>query len=151
MVPIEDRVILLVEDNEDDELLALRAFRKNRIRNPVVVARDGVEALEYLFGSGAESDSRENVMPSLILLDLNLPKVNGLEVLRRLRTDERTKYLSVVILTTSNEDKDMISSYDLGANSYVRKPVEFGAFTEAVKQIGAYWLGLNEPPPVVVR
>lgn len=148
---MEDRVILLVEDNADDELLALRAFRKNGIQNPVVVARDGVEALEYLFGSGVDSDSRENVMPSLILLDLNLPKVNGLEVLRRLRTDDRTKYLSVVILTTSNEDKDMISSYDLGANSYVRKPVEFGAFTEAVKQIGAYWLGLNEPPPVVVR
>lgn len=148
---MEDRVILLVEDNADDEMLALRAFRKNRIEVPVVVARDGVEALDYLFGSGIESDSRKKVMPSLILLDLNLPKVNGLEVLRRLRTDERTRNLAVVILTTSNEDKDVISSYDLGANSYVRKPVEFGEFTEAIKQLGAYWLGLNEPPPVAVR
>jgi two-component system response regulator len=151
MLPSQDRVILLVEDNPDDEMLALRAFRKNEIRNPVVVARDGAEALDFLIGTGISTDRGAIVRPSLVLLDLNLPKISGLDVLRRVRANPATKHLAVVVLTTSNEDRDVIESYDLGANSYVRKPVEFNAFMDAVKQLGAYWLVLNEPPPVIAR
>jgi CheY-like chemotaxis protein len=140
-------VILLVEDNADDEKLTLRALKKNSIANQVVVARDGVEALEYLFG-GNESGGREmGELPEVILLDLKLPKIDGLEVLRRLRGNERTALLPVVVLTSSNEDQDLVQSYRLGANSYIRKPVDFSQFTEAVRHLGLYWLALNEPCP----
>lgn len=142
-----DKVILLVEDNADDEELTLRAFRKNNILNPVVVARDGVEALDYLFGTGSHSGRDTRVQPQVVLLDLKLPKVDGLEVLRRLRADPRTHLLPVVILTTSNEERDILASYQLGANSYVRKPVDFEQFLEAARQLGLYWLVLNVPPP----
>ena len=142
------KIILLVEDNPDDEALTLRALKKNNITNEVVVARDGAEALDYIFGAGQYAGRDLNVMPTVILLDLKLPKVDGLEVLERLRADERTKLLPVVILTSSKEEKDMINGYKLGANSYVRKPVNFGEFMEAVKQLGLYWLILNEPPPM---
>lgn len=144
---MDDRVILLVEDNPDDVELTLRSLRKNNISNEIVVARDGAEALEYLFATGAYADHDTSVMPAVILLDLKLPKVDGLEVLRRLRADERTKLLSIVIVTSSKEEKDLINGYSLGANSYVRKPVDFVQFSEAVKQLGLYWLLLNEPPP----
>jgi two-component system response regulator len=140
-------VILLVEDNPDDELLALRALRKNKVMNEVVVARDGVEALDYLFASGPYAGRDTSTMPRLILLDLKLPRVNGLEVLKRLRSDARTKLLPVVILTSSRERKDMLDGYGLGANSYVRKPVNFEQFVKAVEQLKLYWLGLNEAPP----
>ncbi|PYX93093.1 MAG: two-component system response regulator [Acidobacteria bacterium] len=140
--------ILLVEDNADDEALTLRALKKNNIRNEVVVAHDGVEALDYLFASGPYAGRDLSVMPQVILLDLKLPKVNGLEVLRKLREDERTRLLPVVILTSSNEEQDRITGYGLGANSYVRKPVDFGQFIEAVRQLGLYWLILNEPAPL---
>jgi two-component system response regulator len=140
-------VILLVEDNPDDELLALRALRKNNVMNEVVVARDGVEALDYLFASGPHAGRDTSTMPRLILLDLKLPRVDGLEVLKRLRADERTKLLPVVILTSSKERKDMLDGYGLGANSYVRKPVNFEQFVKAVEQLKLYWLGLNEAPP----
>jgi len=146
-----DKVILLVEDNADDELLTLRALKKNNIRNEVVVARDGNEALDYLFGTGVHSGRDLSVMPQIILLDLKLPKVDGFEVLNRVRASEMTKFLPVVILTTSNEDQDRIRGYDLGANSFVRKPVEFEKFIEAVRQLGLYWLILNEPAPVPRR
>jgi CheY-like chemotaxis protein len=136
-----------VEDNPDDEALTLRALKKNNIANEVVVARDGVEALDYLFGTGAHAGRDMNVMPQVILLDLKLPKIDGFEVLRRLRADERTKFLPVVILTTSNEEKDRLNGYGLGANSFVRKPVEFGQFIEGVRQLGLYWLILNEAAP----
>jgi two-component system, response regulator len=145
-----DKVILLVEDNPDDELLTLRALRKNDVTGEVVVARDGVEALDYLFGTGAHAGRDTNVMPQLILLDLNLPKIDGLEVLRRLRADERTRLLPVVILTSSREQKDMLEGYGLGANSYVRKPVNFEQFVRAVEQLKLYWLILNEAPPSAV-
>jgi two-component system, response regulator len=148
---MEERVILLVEDNADDELLTLRALKKNNIRNEVVVARDGNEALDYLFGTGVHSGRDLSVMPQIILLDLKLPKVDGFEVLNRVRASEITKFLPVVILTTSNEDQDRIRGYDLGANSFVRKPVEFEKFIEAVRQLGLYWLILNEPAPVPRR
>ncbi len=148
---MEDKVILLVEDNADDELLTLRALKKNNIRNEVVVARDGNEALDYLFGTGVHSGRDLSVMPQIILLDLKLPKVDGFEVLNRVRGSEITKFLPVVILTTSNEDQDRIRGYDLGANSFVRKPVEFEKFIEAVRQLGLYWLILNEPAPVPRR
>ena len=148
---MEDKVILLVEDNADDELLTLRALKKNNIRNEVVVARDGNEALDYLFGTGVHSGRDLSVMPQIILLDLKLPKVDGFEVLNRVRASEMTKFLPVVILTTSNEDLDRIRGYDLGANSFVRKPVEFEKFIEAVRQLGLYWLILNEPAPVPRR
>jgi two-component system response regulator len=148
---MEDKVILLVEDNADDELLTLRALKKNNIRNEVVVARDGNEALDYLFGTGVHSGRDLSVMPQIILLDLKLPKVDGFEVLNRVRASEMTKFLPVVILTTSNEDRDRIRGYDLGANSFVRKPVEFEKFIEAVRQLGLYWLILNEPAPVPRR
>jgi len=148
---MEDKVILLVEDNADDELLTLRALKKNNIRNEVVVARDGNEALDYLFGTGVHFVRDLSVMPQIILLDLKLPKVDGFEVLNRVRASEMTKFLPVVILTTSNEDQDRIRGYDLGANSFVRKPVEFEKFIEAVRQLGLYWLILNEPAPVPRR
>ncbi len=141
------KVILLVEDNPDDEVLTLRALRKDHVLNEVVVVRDGAEALDYLFGSGAYADRDMSMMPEIILLDLKLPKVNGLEVLRRIRADDRTKLLPVVILTLSDEERDIIESYTLGANSYIRKPVDFTQFTEAVRQLKLYWLILNEPPP----
>jgi CheY-like chemotaxis protein len=144
---LENKLILLVEDNPDDEALTLRALKKNNIANQVVVARDGVEALDYLFGTGAHAGRDMSVMPQVILLDLKLPKVDGFEVLRRLRADERTKFLPVVILTTSNEEKDRLTGYGLGANSFVRKPVEFGQFIEGVRQLGLYWLILNEAAP----
>jgi CheY-like chemotaxis protein len=136
-----------VEDNPDDEALTLRALKKSNIANQVVVARDGVEALDYLFGTGSHAGRDMNVMPQVILLDLKLPKIDGFEVLRRLRAEERTKLLPVVILTTSNEEKDRLNGYGLGANSFVRKPVEFGQFIEAVRQLGLYWLLLNEAAP----
>jgi len=148
---MQDKVILLVEDNADDEALTLRALKKNNIRNEVVVARDGSEALDYLFGSGPHAGRDLRVMPQIILLDLKLPKVDGFEVLNRVRSNEATKLLPVVILTTSNEDQDRIRGYDLGANSFVRKPVEFDKFIEAVRQLGLYWLILNEAPPVLRR
>lgn len=142
-----DKTILLVEDNPDDEALTLRAFRKSNILNPVVVARDGVEALDYLFGTGAHAGRDTAEQPQVVLLDLKLPKLDGLEVLQRLRADPRTRLLPVVILTTSNEDRDILSSYQLGANSYIRKPVDFEQFIEAARQLGLYWLVLNVPPP----
>jgi two-component system, response regulator len=144
---MRDKIILLVEDNPDDELLTLRALKKNGVLNKVVVARDGVEALDYLFGTGSYAGRDTGVMPQLILLDLKLPKIDGLEVLRRLRADERTRLLPVVILTSSKEQQDMIDGYGLGANSYVRKPVNFEQFVTAVEQLKLYWLVLNEAPP----
>lgn len=139
-------MILLVEDNPDDEALTLRAFKKNNIGNEIVVARDGVEALNFLFGMGEYEGRDTSDIPELILLDLKLPKLDGLEVLRHLRTDDRTRLLPVVILTSSKEEQDLINGYSLGANSYVRKPVDFTQFIEAVRQLGLYWLVLNERP-----
>jgi two-component system response regulator len=144
-------MILLVEDNSDDEALTIRALEKNNIGNKMVVARDGVEALDFLFGTGAYEVRDLSVMPQLILLDLKLPKLDGLEVLRRIRGDESTRLLPVVVLTSSNEEQDRISSYGLGANSYVRKPVDFNEFVAGVRQLGLYWLILNEAPPVRMR
>lgn len=140
--------ILLVEDNSDDEALTIRALKKNNIQNEVVVARDGVDALDYLFGTGAHAKRDLARMPQLILLDLKLPKIDGLQVLQRLRADPRTRLLPVVILTSSREQQDLIEGYSLGANSYVRKPVDFVRFIEAVRQLGLYWLILNEAAPV---
>ena len=147
---MRDKIILLVEDNPDDELLTLRALRKNNVLNKVEVARDGVEALDYLFGTGRYSGRDTAVMPQLILLDLKLPKIDGLEVLKRLRADERTRLLPVVILTSSREEQDMLDGYGLGANSYVRKPVNFEQFVQAIEQLKLYWLILNEAPPAAV-
>jgi len=144
---MEKKVILLVEDNPDDEALTLRALEKNRIKNEVVVARDGVEALDYLLATGAYAGRDTSLMPQVILLDLKLPKLDGLEVLRGIRADVRTKLLPVVILTSSTEEKDLIESYRLGANSYIRKPVDFAQFTDALRHLGLYWLVLNEAPP----
>ena len=144
----DNGVILLVEDNPDDVALTLRALAKGNIENDVVVARDGVEALDYLFASGAYVNRDTTTAPKLILLDLKLPKVDGLDVLRRLRANERTKLLPVVVLTSSKEEEDIITSYSLGANSYVRKPVDFTQFAEAVRQLSLYWQVLKEPPPV---
>ena len=138
-------VILLVEDNPMDEELTLRALKKNNLANPVVVARDGAEALDYLFGQGAHAGSPP-LVPRLILLDLKLPKIDGLDVLRAIRDDERTKLLQIVVLTSSQEEQDMVRSYSLGANSYVRKPVDFIEFVDAIRQLGLYWLVLNQAP-----
>jgi two-component system response regulator len=145
---MNEKAILLVEDNPDDEELTLRALRKNNIQNDVFVAHDGAEALDYLFGTGSFTGRDVSKMPSVTLLDLKLPKIDGLEVLKRIRADERTKLLPVVILTSSKEEQDLISGYALGANSYIRKPVDFSQFIEAVRQLGLYWLLLNESAPL---
>jgi two-component system response regulator len=144
---MEELKILLVEDNPDDEALTLRALRQNNITNAVDVVHDGAEALEYLFCTGAHQSRDPAQKPAIVMLDLKLPKLDGLEVLRRLRADERTRLLPVVILTSSKEEQDLIKGYSLGANSYIRKPVDFKQFVAAVGQIGLYWLVLNEPPP----
>jgi two-component system response regulator len=138
--------ILLVEDNPDDELLTLRALKKNNVQNDIVVARDGAEALAHLVGSG-EGGGSDLLSPALVLLDLKLPKVDGIEVLRRLRANPATRLTPVVILTSSREEQDLIAGYELGANSYIRKPVDFRQFSEAIRCLGLYWLVLNEPPP----
>ena len=143
---VADKVILLVEDNPDDELLTRRTLKKSNICNEVVVARDGAEALDYLFGTGEYEGRDLNVMPQVILLDLNLPKLDGLEVLRRLRADERTRLLPTVILTSSREQQDLIDGYGLGANSYVPKPVDVGRFRAAVLELGLYWVVLHGTP-----
>src|SRR5262249_10151452 len=143
---MHNKIILLVEDSPDDEKLTLRALKKNNVGNEVVVVRDGLEALDYLFGTGSYAGRDLTMMPEVMLLDLKLPKLDGLEVLRRLRADARTRLLPVVILTSSNEEGDRINGYGLGANSYVRKPVDFVQFSEAARQLGLYWLVLNEPP-----
>jgi two-component system response regulator len=140
-------VILLVEDNGDDERLTLRAFRKRNIVNAVVVARDGLQALDYLFGTGPNAGRDVNETPSVILLDLKLPKIDGLEVLKRVRGDLRTRHVPVVVLTSSTEEQDLIAGYGLGANSYIRKPVDFEKFVEVAGALGLYWLMWNEPPP----
>ena len=140
---MKDKVIFLVEDNPDDELLTLRALKNNNISNEVIVARDGQQALDYFFGEGASA----RTTPTVMLLDLKLPKVDGLEVLRRIRADERTHMQPIVILTSSKEEQDLLTSYRLGANSYIRKPVDFSQFLEAIRQLGLYWLVLNETPP----
>ncbi len=142
----KDRVILLVEDNPDDVELTLRAFKKNNISNEVIVVGDGEAALEYLHAQGKYTDSDASVLPSVVLLDLKLPKIDGLEVLKRIRSDERTKTLPVVILTSSKEETDITESYKNGCNSYVQKPVDFDQFMEAARELGLYWLVLNEPP-----
>lgn len=144
---MDGRTILVVEDNADDEELMLRALRKNNVLNEVVVVRDGAEALDYLFATGAHQGHDGSRMPAVVLLDLNLPKVSGLDILRRLRGDERTRTLPVVILTSSKEEQDLINGYRLGCNSYAVKPVSFVKFAEAVSQLGLYWLAINEPPP----
>ena len=144
---MESKTILLVEDNPDDEALTLRALKRNNILNEVIVARDGAEALDYLFARGAHSGRDTSKQHEVILLDLKLPKVDGLEVLQQIRQDERIRRLVVVILTSSNEERDIIAGYDLGANSYIRKPVDFNQFMEAVRQLGIYWLVLNVSPP----
>jgi len=144
---MRDAAILLVEDNDDDVALTLRAFKKNNIKNTVVVACDGIEALDYLFATGAYNGRDRSDLPQVVLLDLKLPKLEGLEVLRRIRAEESTKMLPVVVLTSSKEEQDLIASYRLGCNSYVRKPVDFDEFVEAARQLGLYWLLLNEAPP----
>lgn len=142
----KDKVILLVEDNPDDELLTLRALRQNKLANDIVVTRDGEEALQYLFATGKFANRDTRQVPQLVLLDLKLPKVDGFEVLRQMREHEQTRLVPVVVLTSSDEDKDMIESYELAANSYVRKPVDFDQFSEAIRQIGMYWLVINCVP-----
>jgi CheY-like chemotaxis protein len=142
------KVILLVEDNPDDEALAIRALKRHHIGNEIVVAHDGVEALDYLFCTGMYADRDITNKPSVVLLDLKLPRIDGLEVLRRVREDPRTKFLPVVVLTTSSEEADLLNSYSLGCNSYICKPVDFVQFSEAIRQLGMYWLLMNEPPPV---
>jgi two-component system, response regulator len=144
---MENKMILLVEDNPDDEALTLRAFEKNNITNEVVVVRDGAEALDWLFARGEYEGRNPDEHPEVVLLDLKLPKVDGLEVLRQIRADDRTRLLPVIILTTSEEESDRLAGYSLGANSYIRKPVDFSQFIEAVRQLGLYWLVLNESPP----
>jgi CheY-like chemotaxis protein len=140
---MDEKVILVVEDNPDDEALMIRALTKNGIANEIVVAHDGVEALDYLFGEGQYQGRDVEDVPELVLLDLKLPKIDGLDVLRRLRDDSRTKYVPVVVLTTSSEQRDIVESYNLGANSYVTKPVDFNEFMDATRQLGTYWLLLN--------
>ena len=142
-----NKVILLVEDNPDDVELTLRAFKRSHLMNPIVVARDGIEALDFLFARGPHAERVNAPLPTLVILDLKLPKLDGLGVLKAIRADQRTALLPVVILTSSKEEQDMISGYSLGANSYVRKPVDFSEFLEAVKVLGIYWLMLNETPP----
>lgn len=146
---MSDKSILLVEDNPDDEALTIHALETNKIGNTLVVARDGVEALDYLFATGRYAGRTVTDLPAVVLLDLKLPKVDGLEVLRRIRSDERTRLLPVVILTSSNEEEDRVKGYSLGANSYVRKPVDFDDFVRAAGQLGLYWLLLNQAPPAV--
>ncbi len=143
----EGKPILLVEDNTDDEELTLRALQQHNIKNEIIVVRDGAEALDYLFARGAYADRDATTMPAVVILDLKLPKVDGFEVLQRMRADERTKLVPVVILTSSKEERDMVNGYKLGANSYVQKPVDFTQFVEAARQLGLYWLVINEPPP----
>ena len=145
---MSEKIILLVEDNPDDEELTLRALKHNHISNEVIVVRDGGEALDYLFATGKFTGRDPTQHPQVILLDLKLPKLSGLEVLERVRADERTKLIPVVILTSSSEEEDIINGYKLGANSYVRKPVDFKGFTEAIRQLGLYWMLINEPPPI---
>jgi two-component system response regulator len=142
-----DKTILLVEDNADDEALTTRALRMAKIANDIVVARDGAEALDYVYGEGQYAGRDASQLPAVVLLDLKLPKLSGLEVLQRLRADPRTRLVPIVVLTSSSEEEDMLKSYQFGANSYVRKPVEFGAFANAVSQLGVYWLLLNQPVP----
>jgi len=144
-----NQVILLAEDNPDDELLTLRALKKNHIKNEVVVTRNGAEALDYLMGTGKFADRNMSVMPLLVLLDLKLPKIDGLEVLRRMRANPATRFIPAVVLTSSSEEQDVLNSYGLGANSYIRKPVAFADFLTTVGQLGMYWLLYNEPPPPV--
>ena len=146
---MDERTILLVEDNPDDIELTLRALGRNRVANEVIVAHDGEEALNYLFRRGAYEKRDINDMPAVVLLDLNMPKVGGLEVLSQIRSHDRTKLLPVVILTSSKEEQDLVNGYALGANSYIRKPVDFEQFAECVRHLGLYWLVLNEPPPLV--
>ncbi len=141
-----EKIILLVEDNPDDELLTLRALKESNIRNEIHIAHDGVEALEYLFGTGAFEGRDTSIMPQVILLDLKLPRIDGLELLKRLRSDERTALVPVVILTSSKEEQDLINGYKIGANSYIRKPVDFDQFAEAVRHLGLYWIVMNEVP-----
>jgi CheY-like chemotaxis protein len=143
-----NKTILLVEDNPDDEALAIRALKRHHISNQVVVAHDGVEALDYLFGTGMYAGRDVSIKPTVVLLDLKLPRIDGLEVLQRLREDIRTKVVPVVVMTTSSEERDRIDSYQLGCNSFIRKPVDFMQFSEAIRQLGMYWLLLNEPPHV---
>ncbi len=143
---MQNKVVLLVEDNPDDEALTLRALHKHNLANEIIVARDGQEALDYLFGEGEHSGRDISVLPQVILLDLKLPKIDGLQVLEKLRAAEHTRNVPVVVLTSSSQEQDMIRSYDLGANSYVRKPVDFEQFLEAARQLGLYWLVLNEVP-----
>jgi len=143
---MKNKIILLAEDNPDDVTLTLRALKKSKIMNELVVAQDGVEALDYLFGTGKYAGRDTRVLPQVVLLDLKMPRMDGLEVLQRVRSDERTRLLPVVVLTTSSEDKDRIESYKLGANSYIRKPVNFEQFVDAVQKLGLYWLVLNEAP-----
>lgn len=144
---MEARPILLVEDNLQDELLTLRALKQNKITNEVIIARDGAEAVDYLFCTGKFSERNPEITPQVVLLDINLPKMDGLQVLEKIRSHQSTKRLPVVLLTTSKEEKDVATGYNLGANSYVRKPVDFSHFTETVKSLGDYWLKLNEVPP----
>ena len=144
----ENRTLLLVEDNPDDEALTLRALKKHNIANQIEVVRNGAEALEWLFATGAHESRDAGDLPAVVFLDLGLPKVGGLEVLKRVRADERTRLLPVVILTSSSQEKDLIESYELGANAYVRKHVDFNQFSEAVSRLGLFWLLVNEPPPV---
>jgi len=145
---IRNGVILLVEDNPNDVELTLRAFEKSKVSNEIVVASDGEQAIHYLFSTGPHADRNPATMPEVVLLDMKLPKIDGLGVLRRLRANERTKRLPVVILTSSKEERDVMASYDLGANSIVRKPVDFGQFVDAARHLGIYWLTMNEPPPL---
>ena len=144
---MDDKIILLVEDNPDDEELTLRALKKHKITNEIVVARDGQEALDYLFAAGPYANREARVQPQVILLDINMPKVNGIDVLTRIRGDQRTHLLPVVMLTSSAEERDLVAAYTNHANSYIRKPVDFDQFTHAVQQLGLYWLVLNQPPP----
>jgi two-component system response regulator len=144
---MREKEILLVEDNEDDVILTKRALNQAKIMNKIVVVKDGVEAIEYLFGNSTKTSPETKSCPTLILLDLNLPKIDGLQVLQQIRKDSRTCMCPVVILTSSQEEQDIIAGYKLGANSYIRKPVNFSQFVEAIQQLGLYWLVLNEPPP----